>query len=92
MTSTISVIEKKLDLFARNAVLSLLTIGIIALLLRLYYLPYNLPITQDALVYFWYANDMSILGHFPTGYGFANNGWPAFLSIFFSIFHFNNFM
>ena len=88
----IGVIEKKLDLFARNAVLSLLTICIIALLLRLYYLPYNLPITQDALVYFWYANDVSILGQFPTGYGFANNGWPAFLSIFFSIFHFNNFM
>lgn len=63
-----------------------------SLLLRLYYFPYNVPLTLDALNYFFYATDTSILGHFPSGYNFPNNGWPAFLTIFFSIFHFNNFL
>jgi hypothetical protein len=76
-----------------DTVLSLLIIGIIALSLRLYYFPYDVPLTLDALNdYFLYANDVSILGHLPTNFSFANNGWPMFLSFFFSIFHFNNYL
>ena len=83
-------VEKKLDFFARNVVISLFLIGAIGLFLRLYYFPYNIPITDDALEYFFYATDTSILGRLPTDYSFPNNGWPAFLSIFFTIFRFDN--
>ena len=60
--------------------------------IRFAYFPFDIPITLDGSSYFWYAIDMSILGHFPLGYNFPNNGWPAVLSFFFSLFHFTNFM
>jgi len=61
------------------------------LLLRLYHFPYNVPLVLDALNnYFFYATDISILGHLPNTYDIANNGWPIFLSFFFTMFHFNN--
>jgi len=92
MISIIDFVEKKLDFFAKNTIISLLIIGGLALFLRLYYFPFDVPITLDSLDYFWYAIDTSILGHLPTTYAVANNGWPIFLSIFFSIFQFDNFM
>jgi hypothetical protein len=84
------IIKSKILVF-KNPIFALIIIGSIGLFLRLYYLPYDIPITLDGLRYFWYANDLS-LGHVLTTYEVANNGWPTFLSIFFSIFHFNNFM
>ena len=71
----------------------ILSIGIIfaiGLFLRLYYFPYNIPLVLDALQYFSYAGDVVVLGHLPTSYTFANNGWPIFLSFFFYLSHFGN--
>ena len=84
----IDFIEKKFDFFSRNAIVSLFIIGCMALFLRLYFFEEQIPVTEDALGYFWYANDLSISGKFSDYV--ANNGWPTFLSIFFSIFHSNN--
>lgn len=92
MLRSIDFIDKKLGYFTRNTILSLIVIGCIALSLRLYYFPYNIPLTLDALGYFSYAMDTSVLGHLPTDYKFPNNGWPMLLSIFFSIFHSTNFL
>ena len=67
-------------------------IGLICLLglsLRAYFFAPDIPLTLDALGYFWYANDLSILGYLPN-YPSSNNGWPVLLSVFFSIFHSNN--
>lgn len=64
----------------------------IGLFLRIYYLPFDIPITLDALVYFWYANDIVLLGSLPLDYTPANNGWPIFLSFFFLLLDSNNFM
>jgi hypothetical protein len=86
-------IEKKLDFLANNVVISLIIIAAIGLAIRFYYFPYNIPLTLDSLnAYFFYANDISILGHLPSNYSFNNNGWPLFLSFFFSVFHSNNFL
>jgi len=85
-------LEKKLDFFTNNVTLSLLIIGGIALILRLSIFHQDIPLTIDALLYFWYANDLSILQEFPIGHIVVNNGWPTFLSLFFSIFSSNNFM
>ena len=89
----------------KNPAICLTVIGLISLVIRIYYLPYDLPITRDAADYFWYAIDMSVLGEFPhmfspyesstviqdvPGYRFSNNGWPAFLSLFFSLANLEN--
>ena len=83
--------EDRLEFSKRNIIASLVIVGSIALIFRLYFLHATIPLILDALQYFLYANDFSILGHFPKS-GVANNGWPSFLAIFFSIFHFNDFL
>ena len=76
----------------KNIIFVLLIVGIISLVIRLYYTPFEIPITLDGLSYFWYALDMSIVGKFPEGYNFPNNAWPAFLSLFFYLLPSNNFL
>jgi hypothetical protein len=74
-------------------IISLFSIAAISFFLRLNFVSFELPVTLDALLYFWYANDMSQLGHFPHGYNDAtNNGWPSFLSLFFSAYQSSNFL
>ena len=75
--------------FTTKKIIIILTLTAFAsFIVRLFYFPFDLPLTNDATGYFWYANDMSILGNFPTPSGgwaeITNNGWPVFLSVFFS--------
>jgi len=86
-----NIINNKLNYLEKNIFISLIIIGLAALLIRLYFFPYGVPITEDGLFYFRYGIDTSILGHFPNT-SLTNNGWPLFLSIFFSMFHSNNFL
>ena len=44
-----------------------------------------IPLTHDAVGYFWYAIDTTVLEKFPTDYSFPNTGWPMFLSLVFGI-------
>ena len=94
--------ENKLILI-KNPIICLVLIGLVGLAIRIYSYPYDLPVYQDVSDYFWYAMDMSILGEFPQmapnqvlavppypGYSFPNNGWPVFLSLFFSLANFEN--
>jgi len=79
--------------YKKYIIISLFSIAIISFFLRLNFASFELPVTQDALLYFWYANDMSQLGHFPFNYHDAtNNGWPTFLSLFFSAYQSSNFL
>ena len=68
----------------------LLVIFSTAIIIRLYYIPFDLPLVLDAQTHFWYANDMSILKTIPTEYNSHNNFWSSFLSLFFSINSSNN--
>lgn len=87
----IHIFDKKLDFFINNSLVSLTIIGVIGLSIRVFYFPFDVPLSLDALnTYFFYATDTSILGHLPTDFTIANNGWPIFLSFFFSIFRFDN--
>ena len=91
LKKTVNIFDKKLDFFTNNSLVSLIIIGVIGLSIRLFYFPFDIPLTSDALTgYFFYATDTSILGHLPTDFTIANNGWPVFLSFFFSIFRFDN--
>ena len=102
MNSNQVISENKLILI-KNPIICLTLIGIVGLAIRIYSYPYDLPLFQDVSDYFWYAIDMSILGEFPQmapsqvlavppypGYSFPNNGWPVFLSLFFSLANFEN--
>ena len=66
-----------------RTILAFSAIIMIAVFIRIYYFPYGIPITMDGLVYFKYAIDVSVLGHLPQT-SLTNNGWPTFLSFFFS--------
>ena len=66
-------------------VLSLFIIGLVGLIIRLYYFPFDLPIIHDSVDYFSYATVVSQQGRLPVGWDLSNNGWPVFLSVFFSI-------
>tara|TARA_Y100001936_G_scaffold7864_1_gene6987 strand:- start:8224 stop:9861 length:1638 start_codon:yes stop_codon:yes gene_type:complete len=85
---------------SRKARISILIILCsIGFFIRYYFFPEDLPFLGDAIGYFWYANDMAILGNFPEGYTTKtvltpppNNGWPSFLSVFFSFINSNNFL
>lgn len=88
--SNVTIIDRKLEFLVKNHFITLLIVGLIGIFLRLYYFPTNVPLIEDALKYFLYATDTSILKHLPTTYLVGNNGWPIFLSMFFATFHFNN--
>ena len=74
-----------------RTILAFSAIVIIALFIRMYYFPYGIPITMDGLVYFKYAIDVSILDSLPQT-SLTNNGWPTFLSLFFSNVNSENFL
>jgi len=78
--------------FIDKHILCIIIIGLIGLGIRLYYLPFELPIIYDGVDYFSYAVVTSQQGHLPNGWGLTNNGWPIFLSIFFSSFNLENFL
>lgn len=76
--------------FPLNNLIFLLIIFCAGIIIRLYYIPFDIPIVLDGESYFWYANDMSILGHLPIEYNSHNNFWSTILSVFFMINPSNN--
>ena len=77
--------------FKSKPVIAFSAIVMIAVIIRVYYFPYEIPITMDGLVYFKYAVDVSVLGHLPET-SLTNNGWPTFLSLFFMNINSENFL
>ncbi len=85
-----NLIENKIVNFTYKPLFILSLIAVTGLSMRLLFFTPEILIRQDALSYLWFANDLIILNHFPP-IPLANIGWPLFLSIFFSIFHYDNF-
>ena len=83
-------IEDKSKIFSKNTIICLGIIGLAGFLIRLFYFPDGIPITLDGATYFWYANDLSVSGTFPNNVDLVNNGWPTFMSVFFSLFNSEN--
>jgi hypothetical protein len=75
-------INKKID---KNSIKILIILIFSAIIVRLYFTPFNIPLSLDGIDYFAYAVAMSREGNFPSGYLQTNVGWPSFVSIFFSI-------
>ena len=70
--------------------LPLAAIFFVGLVFRIYYFPHELPLVVDSLSYFSYATETVSLGHLPTTWTPINNGWPMFLSFWFSIVNLEN--
>ena len=85
-------IDSSLKFVVDRPILLLIIIGLVGLIIRLYYFPFNLPIIYDGVDYFSYAVVVSQQGQLPNGWNLTNNGWPIFLSVFFSIFDLENFL
>ena len=87
-----NLIDSESKIFSKNTIICLGIIGLVGFLIRFFYFPDGIPITLDGALYFWYANDLSIIGTFPVNVAITNNGWPTFLSIFFYFFNSENFL
>jgi len=70
----------------------LIIIIIVGFIIRINYLPDNIPLTLDAFRYFLLGTDISILGNLPVDYNSTNNGWPLFLSVIFQTFRSENYL
>jgi len=79
-----SIVFEEFKRFSLKNIIFLFVIFAVGIIIRLYYLPFDLPLVLDAQQYFWYANDMSILKQIPVEYSPHNNLWSSILSIFFS--------
>ena len=89
-----SVLENKNNIkkLMENPIISLFFIGFISLIIRVYYFPFEIPVIADGVDYFSYGIVTSQIGSIPIDWGLTNNGWPIFLSIFFSLFNSENFL
>jgi 4-amino-4-deoxy-L-arabinose transferase-like glycosyltransferase len=85
----LEIFDKKISNIFYNPYVYIGIIMVISLVIRLNYFP-NVPLTLDSLDYFFYASDITINQKLPENYTPANNGWPIFLSWFFSIANFND--
>ena len=78
-----------LDIFKKNSkkenviFCSLIFLG--SLGFRLIYFPHEIPIVVDGVDYFFYATEIYLLKNLPHDWIVINNGWPIFLSFWFSI-------
>jgi hypothetical protein len=62
----------------------LIILGVVSFIIRLFFIPYQIPITTDGIDYFAFSSVLSNEKIFPEGYITTNFGWPIFLSIIFS--------
>jgi len=70
--------------------ISFLMIFFISLGIRFFYFPYDLPLVIDAMDNFTYTTLINFYGHLPTEWSPPYNGWPIFLSFWFSIINLEN--
>ena len=59
---------------------------------RYIFFPFDIPLVLDSLGYFWYGIDLSVTKDFPITYSLANNLWPTFLSLSFSLTNSENYL
>jgi len=75
-----------------NPIPGLIIVGIIGLLIRLYFIDTEVPLVEDSYQYFSFAIDKSLLQESSSVIIQLEKFWPTLLSIFFSITNFENFL
>ncbi len=89
MSNELSNISSKF-IFTNKPFLIILIITIAAFLVRIYVTNWDASLSNDALNYFLFAQEISYLQSLPNDHSLSNLGWPIFLSIFFSIFDYDH--
>ena len=89
--------KQNIQSYFNNIWVILLVICTVGFILRVVWIQHELPLTADSSGYFWYAIETSITGNFPNsecGWSctFPNTGWSSFVSAFFMIFSFDNYV
>lgn len=74
----------------KKITISFLLIFSTGLGIRFFYFPYGLPLVIDGMDNFTYASAINYYGHLPMEWSPPNNGWPMFLSFWFSFVHLEN--
>ena len=74
----------------KSPIVILSTIITIGIAIRIIFVPFEIPLNSDNFAYFMYAIDHS-LGQNST-MQVSNNGWPLFVSFFFSLYNSDNFL
>jgi hypothetical protein len=69
----------------KKSILILFSLIGLGLIIRLYNIPYQIPIDFDGIDHFAYTVAINKDGYFPTGYLQLNFGWATFLAPIFSI-------
>ena len=91
--SDIQIKNKKIIIkLIEKPIIFLSIIGFISIIIRFYYFPFEIPIIHDSIDYFSYAMVVSQQSQLPVNWNLSNNGWPIFLSLFFSVFNSQNFL
>ena len=78
------------SIFNSQIKIAFLSIFLVGLVFRFFYFPYELPLVADGMDNFTYATAINYYGHLPTEWSPPNNGWPIFLSFWFSIINLEN--
>jgi hypothetical protein len=78
------------EISKKNILVFLSIIIISSIIVRIYFVNFEMHLTNDSLNYFFYALDIKINNQLPINYSLANPGWGIFLSIFFSNFESQN--
>ena len=73
----------------KNPIVVLSAIIIIGIAIRILFVPFEIPFNSDNVAYFMYAIDHSLGQNSTTQ--ISNNGWPLFVSFFFSLYNSDNF-
>jgi len=70
--------------------ISFLIIFLVGISIRFFYFPNDLPLIIDGFSNFTYATAINYYGYLPMEWTPINNGWPIFLSFWFSIINLEN--
>jgi len=77
--------NSKYFLFSKYTAIILVIIGI-SFTIRIYFFPFDIPLTADSLYYFWYSSDIYQMEGLPSNWSPTNNSWSILVSLFFNIF------
>jgi hypothetical protein len=80
----------KVEFKTKKVEISFLILLSSSLIIRFYYFPYDLPLIIDGFDNFTYATAINFYGYLPVEWTPINNGWPIFLSFWFSIINLEN--
>ena len=84
--------EKYLIFSEKNPIYLLCGILVVAIVFRLYNFDETIPLSMDAVQFFSYAADITMVGRLPESYDISKPGWSYFLAAIFSVFNFEQTM